>query len=571
MNKRQWEVFLAGVLIIYFVARALFFALNIKPHIPPDEITHVGIIRLYAKAPLFIQDSPESYQFGPVTHVPYLYHLLLGKILKLVPSQLEPHRVLRLLNVGLGLLTVLFSYRLACLLTENSLVRILFLLMLTNTLMFTFLAGSVNYDNLVNLLSVLSIYWLFCFFKTERVSHLLGFLIFLLAGALTKVSFLPLALILFGFYLYERRPRLAADGKSLSRYLFSPRLTSVALAGCLGVLLVANLTLYGANVLRFGRLIPSCDQILTPKQCMEYRIYARNQILRNFRKGRLSFREAIEAARRINHPGDRASTIYLLRQQERDRLRPKSLLDPFSYFFSFWTQQMLATSFGILGHLSLFKRARDLLPYNIILLAAFLLWVRNFRLDEASKPWNYLAAVFGLYLLVVAGYFNYRHYLETNILVMGVQGRYIFPVLAPAYLLAAHHLLSPWRKPLQVALVLLVGLVFVSGDFPYFYRKATGQWFASYSNRTSLAPTLRRPAPRGPQPLRPAGQGALGLPGQKIAGRRPKAKDRCYNCGAKDQSRRQTSLYGNARQGSNQSKHNLLKAQISRGQAHHPG
>ena len=93
---------------------------------------------------------------------PYLYHWLMGRLLALCPfTGADALVFLRVVNVGLSLLTLMFAQRAVALFATSPVERLVFLLMLTNTLMFTFLSASVSYDNLANLLAALSFCSLF--------------------------------------------------------------------------------------------------------------------------------------------------------------------------------------------------------------------------------------------------------------------------------------------------------------------------------------------------------------------------------------------------------------------------
>ena len=106
------------------------------------------------------------------------------------------------------LLTALAAWRCARLITPDPLSRVLSLLLVTNTLMFTGLAASVSYDNLTNLLAALAIAQLLAFLAVRRGATLLGFGLAVLAGCLTKLAFLPLAAILAATLLWRERRAL---------------------------------------------------------------------------------------------------------------------------------------------------------------------------------------------------------------------------------------------------------------------------------------------------------------------------------------------------------------------------
>ena len=74
---------------------------------------------------------------------------------------------------------------------------------------------------------------------------------------------------------------------------------------------------------------------------------------------------------------------------------------------------------------------------------------------------------------------NYPMYTASGLLVEGVQGRYLFPVL-PALLAAtvvAVRNALPERARLPVGIA--TGLAFVLGDYPWFLIHAEDVWFAA--------------------------------------------------------------------------------------------
>lgn len=475
----RWEIGAVAVIGVYFLARQLFFALAIAPGIPPDEPTHLGIIELYSEALFLIQDSPESYSLGLVTHVPFLYHLLMGKLLTINPFGLEVHTYLRLWNVLLSACTVVLAYRLAVELTTNRLARILFLVMLTNTLMYTFIGAAVSYDNLVHLLAVASLYALVRFTKMPGPSALLAFAACVLAGTLTKITLLPLAAILVVVLVVERRTALGSDLLGLVKAIRERRPVVVALGLTAVLALGANLWLYGGNLLRFGRVDPPCDRVLAHESCMENRIYARNWIVAQYRTDAMTLEQAIFSTVRIKNAGDRDHAVRLLRfEQSYKQSRPPAL-SVWDYMSLVWTQAMKPTIFGVQAHLSILKGSRELLPYNIILFLGLLAWVRRARWTDSERIWVHLGLVVIFYYWFLVGYFNYSNYLVSHAPLLGVQGRYIFPVLVPAYLVTADSLLTAFKKRLQAAVVVLVCAVFIAGDFPYFMKNSGDPWFAS--------------------------------------------------------------------------------------------
>ncbi len=142
-----------------------------------------------------------------------------------------------------------------------------------------------------------------------------------------------------------------------------------------------------------------------------------------------------------------------------------------------WGRGMKPAIFGIQAHVSMLKPPSALLPYNLLLLAAFLLWIRGCTWGDAGRSWVYLGGLALAYFVFLVGIYNYSSYLVSHAPFLGVQGRYVFPVLVPAYLVSARFLLEPFRRAIRVALLVVVSAIFVYGDLPYFSRQAGDAWF----------------------------------------------------------------------------------------------
>jgi len=477
----SWETGVIAVIIAYYAIRLIFLASTIALSVPPDESTHTGIARLYAEAPFLIENTSRSHELGLVTRVPSLYYLVMGKALWLNQFGVDDDRFLRYMNVVLAMVTTFLAYKLAVILMRGSIPRILFVTMMTNTPMYTFLAASVNYDNLVNLFAVLAVYAFVRFIRSDGSLWLAGMVVWCLVGSLTKISFLPLFLILAALVLLNRWRLLRADWMELV-YKLRDRSPVAAISIAAILLTGAGFSLlYGGNIVRYRHLVPTCDQVIPTEACMENRIFARNRIVDEFRTGALTFGEAVQATSRIRHAGDRLHTVQLLEgevayQRERPPLQPR-----YEYLFRVWNDSLKPGIFGIQAHRSMLKDPQALVPYSVILLVSFLLWVRGATATPDGRIWIYLGTIVLSYFLILVGYHNYRIYTSMHAPLLGAAGRYLFPVLVPAYLVCAHFLTSRRRPVVAVAVLLVVSLVFVAGDFPYFLLNVTDAWYATGS------------------------------------------------------------------------------------------
>jgi len=466
-----------GILLIYFGARLFFFALNISSFVPPDEVTHAGICKIFSKTLPLPNNSPYTYEFGLVTNIPWLYYWIMGKLLHLNSFGISDLVFLRLLNIPMAFLTVLYVARLLRLMTANRLTQLLLIVVITNIPMFSLLSASVSYDNLANLLAAMAIYYLFVFFR-DRSGGLLGAsLLCQLAGCLTKITFLPLVLALnLLLLMYEWRhliPFPAAVGRSIRR---SPRracLTAILLIIAAGL----NLQLYAGNYLHYGTINPPMATVLSPEKSMNYRLDARGTIFNLFKDGKISYMDALILTGEIKHPGDKADTFYLLMNYQKMKSNPQLWLSPIQYA-SFWFQTMTATTFGIKGHLGMFKPPLYLLPLYLLMAIAFIGFIVRWRPGEMG--WSPLSlVVLPLYyagvLIYEVNYDTYLNYAEPS---LTVYGRYLFIVMAPVVVLWCHYLLCLFRYSLiRNTLALLTALLFISYDFPWFLIHATPEWF----------------------------------------------------------------------------------------------
>ena len=471
------DLWATRLLLFYFGLRLAFLALSLGPSVPPDEVTHAGLCRVFSTVLLLPDNGPGTYQYGLVTNVPWLYYWTMGKMLHLNIFGISDLVFLRLLNIPLAFGTICFAVRLLRLLTRDRLTRLLLLVMLTNTAMFSLLSASVSYDNLANLLAVMAIYYAFAFYRNGTGCLFAATLLCQLAGCLTKITLLPLALVLdllLAAWIVDRwRPFIP----SLSVYL-SSRGHALWQVPLVLVLLGLNLQIYGGNYLHYGTLAATMSSVLTPEISMQDRIGARERIFSLYESGKISYMDALQMTGEMTSRGDKSDTFFLLMNYQGLRANPKLWMGPLAYT-KVWFQEMASTVFGIKAHLPMHKTARYLVPVYLVLALALVGFLARWRPRFCGWMPASLAFIACFYAGVLLFRVNYPAYTYYGTPGITLQGRYLFPVLAPIYLLVCHYLMQLFRaaRP-RMVLALAASLLFIAYDFPWFLAHATAEWYA---------------------------------------------------------------------------------------------
>jgi hypothetical protein len=469
-DEPRWLRPLRLALILYFALRLGFLAFALDASVPPDESTHLGRILAYSQAFPHPEDTPATHAFGPIAGQPYLYHLALGALTRINVLPVPDLLFLRMLNALLGLATVITAMRWIELLTRDGRTGLFFLVLVTNTLMFTGISAAVSYDNGANLLATLGLLFLFRFSRDHRTRDLLALAVATLAGCLTKAALLPLA----GIYAAVL---LLREGRQLRRMISLLRPASrpeIAMASVAGLLLAANLALYGGNALRYGRLQPTLAQIAGPEAAMHNRTAARDTILRAYRTGEIDYERAVDMSQDIRSPADRRSTRQLLRISQRvgdDRLG----LPAYSWV---WSRLMLQRSFGYFGHRVLRRPPVELAAYAAFGIAALALAASSWRRRRRASEADWAGLIAAGYLLAVMLAVNRPSYLSTGLVDLAVQGRYAFPILAAG---AGFVACSFERAPsaLRWVLTSACALFFLYGDLPTLLLRTASPWWGT--------------------------------------------------------------------------------------------
>lgn len=440
----HWDIVVCTAILFYFLVKICFFAFSITPGISPDETYHIELSLIYKDFNgLMPPNAPETYHLEVINHKPYLYYLVMGKLLHLNVFDIPPVLFLRFINVLIGMITMIISYKFFRLLTDDKLITLTSLAVLTNIPMYTFLSAFVNYDNLANLFAALSLYTLFRFLRSRETKHLIWAAIFVLSGSLTKYTLLPFALIFAVLCLLDFLIQQKHKSPFLRSSLKSNQPVLLLLTGLFVALLVLNAHLYAVNFYKFRAFIPECTQVLTLEQCLQSKTYYANHWYEQLAKN-----------------------------------IPRSNFLPFFDYLFPWFQVMKSSVFGILGHQIMFRHSKELLLYNVLILAFLFSFVRKFKFKDNTLT-TYCALAACLYLMLLCAGVNYPSYLRTGAVEANLQGRYAFPVIYPIVFLMTYFLLAYLKQMQKIILAVLIAAIFIWGDLPYFVTHADRSWYAN--------------------------------------------------------------------------------------------
>lgn len=437
------------IMLLIFLWFSAYMALNLKPGIIPDEPAHYAFSRHFASTWGLPPDNADTFGLGIyIEQNPFLYYWINGRIINLIDlinpgaTDWQTLVILRLINVIFAAGTVLFCFLLSKEIIKNSWWQLIPVFLLTNTLMFVFLAAGVNYDNLANLLTMTGLlFFTRVFTREDFLFNSASWMIFISLGTLVKYTILPLALAMgIAWLIYAILHR-----KEVFPVHFDGIKTLLLLL-VLFTLFTGNFLIYGINLIRYEGLLPECEEILLESQCALSPLEQRYQ--EKAIKPKLTIRESIE----------------------------KGFPNPFSYAVNTWVHNMLLRTFGMIGHQSYFPL--ELVRYYKILFYSTAL-IGLFFLKPRSELTYSLVGISIFYALVLL-YSNYINELVYGFIHIGFQGRYIFPVIGPIFVLftlIAKNI--PVRLLRMLFLGFTLGLFFIGGPITILlkYQEVFSSWF----------------------------------------------------------------------------------------------
>lgn len=459
---------------IYFSIRLLYFAFVIPHEIPPDELIHLELVEHFADSFLLPgTDLPlDRAHLRLAPYQPYLYYLVAGKWVSGNVFPMSDLMFIRLLTVAFACLTVYYGWRFISVLSNEPLVHLVFLTMMTNTLMFSFISASVTYDSLANLFAAMAIYHLTDLVINRSAASLPYMGLALALGCLTKITMLPLAFALVACLLLLERKKFGLAKESLGSFWGSLRAIQRAWAIVALIAIILNGMLYGNNLSKFGHLVPKPKQLLNEEELLLNPVYARNWIYLDYMAGELDLEKALEYSKRIKNQPVALSTfqgIQRLAWHEKNGI----VFEPLSRvgYVKPWYVRMLRSTYGIHGHEVLSRSPSGLLPYTLVFVLT-LCFVGLRTLQKKIPVIDFaLMGMAVFYMILIMQYTNYTSYRAFQEIHITIHGRYLFLLLLPIYGMIAKYLLSVSSHRLRATIAAALVVLFVYGDFVFYVRE----------------------------------------------------------------------------------------------------
>lgn len=421
------------IVLLLFALQASLLAIVINPGTPPDENNHWRFINFYANnslLPIFTEQEP-TVNLGDKTREPdYLYHYGMSLVVRVMPFTEQSERIIiRLFSVVLAVLSFIFLAKVLSKLKISETITTVTILLLSQLSMVLLMSSAVNNDTLVWLGMTVGLWLLLEIWEKPRTVYVLGLLLLPAYGVLLKRTLLPVAVSIWLvaiIILWLQRTAFLSDLKAtFSR----PKPIIIILMALLVIGIGFSAERIGGNVLRYGKVVPTCEDVQGEKACYNFWASAR----------------ARELARREPQP-QIAPPVFVVRWTH------DSVQNILDIQTQWWRHEKMPPSW--------------LTPISITLIGIGIglgVWYdgRRFRINEASRK---RLVVLGLGLFYIASHLlvNYNEYQSQGFYGLALNGRYILAGLFPVVGLVVYYwskLLRKWPLAQFGMAVLVIGLL----------------------------------------------------------------------------------------------------------------
>ncbi|HEX5797335.1 MAG TPA: hypothetical protein VFX86_03005 [Candidatus Saccharimonadales bacterium] len=406
------KAFLPAV-FIFFALQAVVYASFIGFGIPSDENYHFGTIQYYAHQDITTGPFTEGQTIDTLSTVHeidrnprYLYPYLLSFPLRVMEglnfSMYMQVWTFRIISTVFALIGLYVLKRILDEISDDKLVKNFTIFALAMTGMAVWLAGSINYDNLANMLFLLFVWVSVRFIKRPDAVHFMLILLIAAAVSLTKYTFLPTMLVglaLTLLFVWRKNYRPAVFLSQLKKSLRTRKLITITVIS--GLVLFSGLFIerHVMNLVRYHSIKPSCTEFFSVNECRTYNVFNRN-----------------------------------FKQQRDYSAEDKRLLigdfDPTS-FAGEWIYGMYNTLYFQLGDRRFeSKTVHRIFAFLLLAAIAIALFLSRKKVRFSRPAW-YALVIGGSYVLLLF-LFNMNTYISMG-KKFAFQGRYLLPVLGLVY------------------------------------------------------------------------------------------------------------------------------------------
>ena len=426
-HANPWPTRLWYILLVAFALQASVVVFVTKFGVPPDETNHIHFIDYYTEHSLspILTDQQPTYNLGDKTReVDYLYHYVMSLVRRILPfSQTMEHYIIRLISVGVAAASFVVLRRVFLRVGVSEWANVAALAVASGLAMVLMVSGAINNDAFVWLALALGMSLIVRLYQKTRLVDLLWLGSLVAYGGLTKRTFLPIGVVLgvVGFILALRHWR---------HLMTELRRPTAGLVVALLVLfggLVLGAERIGGNIIKYGHITPTCDEVRGEAACEVF--------WWNIRESYLAQREPERLVAPIEFVGRwfQESFINILDIQTqgwRHEVKPPVWLEPLLL-------AMIVIGVGYGAAYELRRCGRDKLARQRLLLLG-------------------IGVFYILFHLLV----NYSEYQRSRVFGLALNGRYILAGLLPLLFLTVWYWSILLRR-IPVVLLVSLALLFI--------------------------------------------------------------------------------------------------------------
>lgn len=452
-------------IVALLVVQAIWMALTAQYPMAFDENFHFGIIQIYSHqwTPFITHTPPDSGAYGELTRTPsYFYHYLMSFPYRLTAlftdQQVVQVIVLRFINIAFFAGGLVAFYRLLRRLKFSAGATNLSLLMIVLIPVVPFLAGQINYDNLLFLIiPLMALLTLSCsesltnkgFLPARQLALLLSLG---MIGSVTKYAFLPIffASLVYLVILLVRRKKhpLTRTWDSFKTLQPKLQLAFAALLIITGGLFVER---YAVNAISYGSLEPDCARVESVSHCMQYGPWGRNYTIK----------ASNEAAGNTGLPNQ-------------------------FVFLPQWVAGMMHRLYFAINYdyVNYYELPLPIITASVVGVIGFVLVALYWRTLFRHNPHLWLVVTLVAIYLAALLYINYSDYNRYKML-LAINGRYlililpfVFAFMATAYSLALKKVASKKQSIAKATLALgVLALTLQGGGILTFAVRSDDNWY----------------------------------------------------------------------------------------------